>query len=40
MYEYDPKRNERMNRREDMIDKMTDVADKYGRDFTAYHIGL
>ncbi|MBF1328282.1 MAG: Na/Pi cotransporter family protein [Mogibacterium diversum] len=29
MYEYDPKRNERMNQREDMIDKMTDVADKY-----------
>ena len=25
----DPKRNERMNQREDMIDKMTDVADKY-----------
>ena len=29
MYEYDPKRNERMNQREDMIDMMTDVADKY-----------
>ncbi len=29
MYEYDPKRNDRMNQREDMIDKMTDVADKY-----------
>lgn len=29
LYDYDPKRNERIDQREDMIDRMTDVANKY-----------